>query len=320
MQKLRKISHANLAIAIVTGLSVVIVGYSIFASRAATTKSADLNNDGTVSIFDLSILLSKWNQTGTQDADLNLDNIVNVFDLSILLSQWGQAVTTQECTNPIYTTSSNLGGIRNNGYYISNNIWNPEEAGPQTLYVCSYKNWYVVSQQPDLVSNPGSVKTYPNVHWDINYPIGYPVSNYSTITSTFAAAGPRLGKYNVAYDLWLDGVGWGNGTTEIMIWTENYRQWPPGTKQATYSLNGVSYDVYRYTTTNDGGVNLITFLPSQPMYSGTLNLKAIVDFVIGKSWLSANAPIVQIDYGVEIASTDNTPQKFIFTDFSVTMQ
>ena len=48
----------------------------------------DLNNDGTVNIFDLSILLSNW---GTSDAaaDLNNDGTVNIFDLSILLSHWG---------------------------------------------------------------------------------------------------------------------------------------------------------------------------------------------------------------------------------------
>jgi hypothetical protein len=51
-------------------------------------KVGDLNNDGAVNIFDLSILLSKW---GTTDAtsDINKDGAVNVFDLSTLLSHWG---------------------------------------------------------------------------------------------------------------------------------------------------------------------------------------------------------------------------------------
>lgn len=49
--------------------------------------NSDLNNDGKVNVFDLSILLSKW---GTADsvADINKDSTVNVFDLSILLSKW----------------------------------------------------------------------------------------------------------------------------------------------------------------------------------------------------------------------------------------
>lgn len=55
----------------------------------STTKIGDINNDSSVNIFDLSMLLSNWNQTGTNIADLNSDNLVNIFDLSILLSKWG---------------------------------------------------------------------------------------------------------------------------------------------------------------------------------------------------------------------------------------
>jgi beta-glucanase (GH16 family) len=51
-------------------------------------KTGDLNNDNAVNVFDLSILLSKYNTT-TASADLNNDGIVNVFDLSILLSHYG---------------------------------------------------------------------------------------------------------------------------------------------------------------------------------------------------------------------------------------
>jgi hypothetical protein len=53
-------------------------------------KAGDFNNDGNVNIFDLSILLSKWNNTGSGiNADMNNDNTVNIFDLSIFLTKWG---------------------------------------------------------------------------------------------------------------------------------------------------------------------------------------------------------------------------------------
>jgi hypothetical protein len=52
-------------IALVLALSVAVVGlYAVglpWASRDATVKPAGLNNDGTVNVFDLSTLLSKWN-------------------------------------------------------------------------------------------------------------------------------------------------------------------------------------------------------------------------------------------------------------------
>jgi hypothetical protein len=50
-------------------------------------KQGDLNGDGVVNIFDLSILLSNWG-TSNQNADLNNDGKVDIFDLSILLSNW----------------------------------------------------------------------------------------------------------------------------------------------------------------------------------------------------------------------------------------
>ncbi len=54
---------------------------------ATTFKRGDLNNDGFVNIFDLSILLSRW-RTADAVADINGDGEVNIFDLSILLSNW----------------------------------------------------------------------------------------------------------------------------------------------------------------------------------------------------------------------------------------
>ena len=67
------------------------LGYVVARSHAAGPVG-DINGDGTVNIFDLSILLSDWNTTTTA-ADLNHDSTVNIFDLSILLSNWGQSAT-----------------------------------------------------------------------------------------------------------------------------------------------------------------------------------------------------------------------------------
>jgi hypothetical protein len=61
---------------------------TVTVNNATSTKVGDLNNDGSVNIFDLSILLSKYN-TSDATADINNDGIVNVFDLSILLSHYG---------------------------------------------------------------------------------------------------------------------------------------------------------------------------------------------------------------------------------------
>ncbi|MFH1423817.1 MAG: fibronectin type III domain-containing protein [Candidatus Nealsonbacteria bacterium] len=47
----------------------------------------DLNKDGKVNVFDLSILLSNWKKT-KPEYDLNGDNTISIFDLSAMLSHW----------------------------------------------------------------------------------------------------------------------------------------------------------------------------------------------------------------------------------------
>jgi hypothetical protein len=221
------------------------------------------------------------------------------------------------CENPVFTTSDTNGGWSDGGYYVHNNVWNASEAGPETLYACSFDNWYVRSTQP----NTTSVKAYPNVHLDINNLKGSPISNYTTITSTFAATSPQIGIYNVAYDLWLNGVGWGDGTTEVMIWTENHEQTPLGTVVAPQTTFGAKkYDVYRYTSNSDGGVQVITLLSTTAQISGSIDLKEILNWIVGKGWITSNATVNQIGYGVEICSTNDQPATFSFTDFSVTMK
>jgi hypothetical protein len=51
-------------------------------------NTGDLNNDGTVNITGLSILLSNYSSTNAT-ADINKDGTVNILDLSILLSNYG---------------------------------------------------------------------------------------------------------------------------------------------------------------------------------------------------------------------------------------
>jgi hypothetical protein len=53
-----------------------------------TSRTGDVNHDGTVNVFDLSTLLSKW-QTTDPATDINHDGTVNIFDLSLVLSNWG---------------------------------------------------------------------------------------------------------------------------------------------------------------------------------------------------------------------------------------
>jgi hypothetical protein len=213
----------------------------------------------------------------------------------------------KHCSKPVFVTSDHNGGWSNAGYYVHNNMWNDSvPLGPETLYACAFNNWYVVSNQTD---DAGAVKTYPNVHKDY---ANTRVSSLSALSSSFAATSPHKGIYDVAYDIWLNGVAT-SGSTEIMIWTDNFHQVPAGDRVRTVALGGRTYNAWK---TPDNGY--IALVPTVTITAGTLNLLAIFKFTIAQGWLAAGSTLGQICYGVEIVSTGGTNQTFNFTNFAIT--
>jgi hypothetical protein len=186
-------------------------------------------------------------------------------------------------------------------------MWNSSVTlGPETLYACSYDNWYVVSNQ---TNEAGAVKTYPNVHKDY---ADVPIASFNTLTSTFAATSPHVGIYNVAFDIWTNGVAT-SGSTEFMIWTENFNQVPAGNKITTVDFGGRTYDVWK-TSSN----HYIAFVPTEPITAGAIDLLEILDWATAQGWFPADSTLGQIGYGVEIVSTGGSEATFWFTDFSIT--
>src|SRR5256885_15502280 len=127
-------------------------------------------------------------------------------------------------------------------------------------------------------SGDGAVKTYPNVHKDFD---GAPkISSFSAISSSFAHAGPHVGIYEFAYDIWLNGIAT-NGSTEVMIWTDNYKQVPSGSAMESVTFDGESYQVYK-------SGNYIAFVESTNVTAGTLDLLAFFNHLIAKGWIPSS--------------------------------
>ena len=220
------------------------------------------------------------------------------------------SVVGQVCSNPRYTTSNSNGGITDGAYYVHNNLWNvssyPGTKG--TTQVCSYHSWNHIGTASNS-SGDGAVKTYPNVHKDYS---GRTISSFTTLKSSFAATAPGVGIYNVGYDLWLNGVP----NDEVMIRTDNRKQVPAGSRFASgVSLSGYRWDVYA-----TGGNGYIAFVPANGarITSGTLDLKAMLNYLVSKGRVSSSATVDQICYGVEIVDTGGKPATWKFTNFSIT--
>jgi hypothetical protein len=210
---------------------------------------------------------------------------------------------------PVFVTSDKNGGWSIGGYYVHNNMWNSTQYSPctETLSAWSWDHWQVVARMNNKTGD-GAVKTYPNVHKDFgNVPIG----SFSSVKSTFAETSPHVGIYNVAYDIWINGIAT-PGCTEIMIWNENFNQVPGGSPVQEVTFGGRTYKVYKRA--NSG---YIAFVPSDNFTSGTLDLLEIMKWTISKGWLPPKSTLNQICFGVEIVSTDDADATFQVTAFSI---
>jgi hypothetical protein len=204
------------------------------------------------------------------------------------------------------------------GFIIHNNMWNTSGYRvSETVEACSYDSWNVIATA-DNSSGDGAVKTYPNVHKDYhNWSTGSepPLSNYPTLSSSFAATGPNTGIYNIAYDIWLNGVGNGGGSNrEVMIWTDNQAQRPAGSVVAT----GLAFGGQTWTLWATGDNRILSFVAGTDMAAGTVNIRAMLDYLISHGRVPANSTLGQICYGVEVVSTNGAPGTFRFTGFSLT--
>jgi len=220
-----------------------------------------------------------------------------------LTGQPGSDSAGQGCTKPVWSSSEKQGKwTAPDDLYVNNNMWN-SEAGPQDIYVCTASNFYAVSDQPNLASDPGSVKTYPSVARNFDDPT---ISSFHVITSTFGESIPAEGNWDAAYDIWTD--DWNN---EIMIWNQerNQGQVPPaGSVAATIDRQG--FHAWR-----DGtyvGIYMNTFESA-----GSVNILDVFKWLEAEGWMKPNDTLTAIGYGVEISVTPG-PETFHVTNFSLT--
>jgi hypothetical protein len=211
------------------------------------------------------------------------------------------------CTNPEFTTSAQFGLWNLSPYFVANDMWNANGGSvSQTLSACSFSDWYVTA----TASGGGGVLTYPDSHLDV--PNTPKISSLSSVTSSFADANPNTGTYEDAYDIWLNGVADPDaGSDELMIWTNNHGQTPGGSPMATVTIGGQSWTAWK------GNGGYMAFVANSNFTAGTLNLLGFFQWVISKGWVPAGSTLNQVDYGVEICSTNGAPATFGFSNFAV---
>jgi hypothetical protein len=107
----------------------------------------------------------------------------------------------------------------------------------------------------------------------------------------------------------MDGVAT-DGSTEIMVWTDNHGNAPNVPQQGVFVSRGIRYTVYR-------AGHYIAFVGAN-RDAGEVDMLDFFRYAVRRGWLRQTSTVGQIDYGVEICSTGGRPLEFAVTDFALT--
>jgi len=188
------------------------------------------------------------------------------------------------------------------GFNLYNNKWNSSgNPGPQQICGNSGRDWQVTSTQR---AGNTAVLTYPSVQK--NYP-NRALSSFTSMTSSYAedmhAVAGTDGE--AAYDIWINDLN-----KEVMFWVDNHGQTPAGSKVATVTLGGLTWNYYKTS-------GYYAFVLDHNAATGTVDLLAGIRYLISRGDLSASDKLWQVNFGFEICSTAGAPETFTVSNFSL---
>ena len=190
---------------------------------------------------------------------------------------------------------------------LYNNEWNTSAGpGPQTICGNSASDWQVTSTQR---AGNSEVLTYPSVQLNYNGTNGYPLSRFTSMTSSYAETMRAVSGTDAeaAYDIWPNDL-----RKEVMVWVDNHGQAPAGSKVATTTFSGATWDLYE--TSNR---SYMAFVRQGSASSGAVDLLAALTYLEHRGDLSASDVLWQVNFGWEICSTAGAPERFVMSNYSL---
>jgi hypothetical protein len=192
--------------------------------------------------------------------------------------------------------------------FVGQDVWNPIPGWNQTLHAADPGNWYVTANMP---AGNTAVVSFPNVGQQLYYT--NTLADFSSIYSSFAEnMNPASGtSAEAGYDIWLN--GWQN---EVMIQHDIVNRGTcPVSATATFGGSGgvpvQSWNLCKY------GTELIWQLPVSGERSGTVDILAMLTWLVSHGYLPQRSGLVDISYGFEICSTGGQPETFKLSRFSL---
>ncbi|MFI5495014.1 hypothetical protein [Actinoplanes sp. NPDC051859] len=196
-------------------------------------------------------------------------------------------------------------------FWLNNNQWGKESGtGTQCIWDTGTRGNLSWGTSWRWAGQANSVKTYASVvrgwHWGwkaqrTGLPTQLSARKPIKTSWTYAVSPQNPGTMNVAYDLWFHALpqpDWMHQPTdEVMIWL--YRSGgagPLGTKQATVTIAGTTWDLYR----GDIGWNVFSFVRTGNTTSADLDLTRFTDDLTARGWLPRTKYLSGIQAGTEV--------------------
>ncbi|NHD16071.1 MULTISPECIES: hypothetical protein [unclassified Actinopolyspora] len=187
----------------------------------------------------------------------------------------------------VWESSEKFATWSDGDYIVRNNIWG-SGAGSQTIWANSHGDWGVAADHP----NTGGVKSYPHVGRTVDESVGA----IDGLSSEFAVTAPEAGSYATAYDIWVD-----NHDYEIMLWMNQHGAVGPlGSRVDTVEVGGHRWDVHRGS---NGSNEVFSFVRTGDTSSGTVDVEAVLDWIVQRGWFDSGATVGEVQFGFEITSS-----------------
>ena len=210
------------------------------------------------------------------------------------------AATTTLCASQ---TAPAMGGA----YTVQNNEWG--SSAPECITTDGNTDFAVANSSiaNSTSGAPGGYASiYKGCHWGACTPnSGFPVQvsamRPGAVTTSWSTTQPGNSAYDVAYDIWYNQTattpGQPNGA-ELMIWlNHNGPVQPFGSKVATTTVNGVSFDVWFGTQ----GWNTVSYTMTTPTTSvSNLDINGLTADAVSRGYINPSWFLIDIEAGFEM--------------------
>ena len=194
-------------------------------------------------------------------------------------------------------------------YRVSNNVWGSGEGvGEQCLDIDLDSTYFKVTLS---THNSSGVASYPFIykgcHWGgcttKDNPMPMKLSEVASAPFTWVISTEDVsGTWNAAFEAWFSVAG---GTApdaaELMIWMDyDGGAGPAGSKVATVSIGGASWDVYFVDWSSTAGWYYIAYKITSPADSVSLDLKDFIHDALTRGYLYTTWYLDNMEAGFEI--------------------